>query len=91
MKVVTGTFAFDSSYASGGESITDIADEFKGLGSTTGMLGVLFQSTAVYNFPVDYTAGAEKVLAYNMASGNQASGDLSALTAVPFFAWGYIK
>ena len=89
--IVTGTFDFDSSYPTGGEDISSIADAF---GT---MLGCIFESKGGYTFSVDYTANAEKVLAYY---GNYDAADgvlievpgstsLATVTGVRFIAWGY--
>lgn len=96
MKIVTGTFAFDSSYATGGEDISDIFNQF------TSCLGVQFSDdgapitadTKVVNyFPVDHTA--KKVMAFgdDTTSGVPAqvanATNLSTITGVRFIAWGY--
>lgn len=92
LKFVTGTFAFDSSYPTGGESITGIAGQFQE------MLGCIFQSRLGYTFGVDYTAGAQKVLAYYSDYDAVADGaliqvpdttDLSTVTGVRFIAYGF--
>lgn len=91
LKFVTGTFDFDSSYPTGGESITSIASEF------TELFGVLFNPRLGYVFSVDYTAGAQKVLAYyadNDAGADSAliqvpdTTNLSTVTGVRFLAYG---
>lgn len=88
MKFVTGTFAFDSSYPTGGEAFTELADKFATL------QGVVFESKGGYTFTFDYTN--EKVLAYwvdttvDGAAQAQVANttDLSAVTGVRFLAWG---
>lgn len=90
-RVVYGTLAFDSSYPTGGESIT--------LAGTTGTTGlrrvdsvtVKFNSGYLFTYtPTDSVSG--KVLAYQGDNTNAAAApliqvanttDLSALTAVP--------
>lgn len=89
LKIVTGTVAFDSSYPTGGEATTDISGHF------TELLGVFFESKSGYTFSYDYTNN--KVLAYwvdttvDGAAQAQVANttDLSAVTGVRFFAWGY--
>lgn len=92
LKFVTGTIAFDSSYPTGGESITAIATQF------TELLGVTFTPHLGYVFDVDYTAATQKVLAYyvdNNAAGDSAmievpdTTNLATLTAVHFLAYGF--
>lgn len=55
-KTLSGTFAFDSSYPTGGESIADITGAFKSC------KGMVFQPTAGYYFVPDITNS--KVLVY---------------------------
>ena len=90
LKIVTGTLAFDASYPTGGEATTDISGHF------TELLGVLIESKSGYTFSYDYTNN--KVLAYyvdNNAAADSAqiqvpdTTDLSAVTGVRFFAWGF--
>lgn len=92
LKFVTGTFAFDSSYPTGGESITDIANQF------TELLGILVNPRLGYVFSVDYTAGAQKLLAYYSDYDAVADGaliqvpdttNLSTVTGVHFVAYGF--
>lgn len=95
-KVVTGKFTFDTSYPTGGEDITDIFNQFASL------LGIVFSdegapltlnAKVVNHFPVDYTG--KKVLAFgdDTTTGVPAEvanlTDLSTITNVRFFAWGY--
>lgn len=96
LKFVTGTFAFDSSYPTGGEDITEIFDCFKEL------LGIQFSDEGapitanakiVNSFPVDYAG--KKVLAFGddtttgVPAEVAATTNLSTLTGVRFVAWGY--
>lgn len=94
IKVVTGKFDFDASYPTGGESISDIADQF----ANGGFLGCVFEGKGGYIFEVDYTADAEKVKALHFDYDAAADGtaievpnatDLSGVTGVRFMAWGY--
>lgn len=92
MKVVTGSFNFDSSYPTGGESISDLFDQFQAISSTSGLLGVMFEDTALHSFALDRTAGSEKILAYVKTTGAQVGNGVDISASVPrFFAWGYIK
>jgi hypothetical protein len=86
MKIETGTIAFDSSYPTGGESIT--------FGFTPAV--VIVESKAGYVFSYDYTN--EKVLAYLADYDAAADGvliqvgnatNLSALTDVRYVAIGW--
>lgn len=88
-KTVSGTFAFDASYPTGGESISDITAQFRTC------QGIVFQPKGGYVFDADISNN--KVIAYRADYDAAADGplvqvpnttDLSALTAVPFFAWG---
>lgn len=92
LKFVPGQIAFDDSYPTGGESISAIADEFAEL------LGIFFENKAGYSFSADYTANAEKVLAYHADNDAVADSalievpdttDLEAVTGVRFLAWGH--
>lgn len=95
IKFVTGTFAFDSSYPTGGESISDIFDQFNNVSGTSQLLGVLFESAGGYTFGVDYSG--KKVLAYWVDTSTDGAAqaevvdttNLATLTAVRFIAWGY--
>ena len=89
LKVLFGTITFDSSYPTGGESVT-----FPGI--TTGEIGiVLIQNKGGYSFSFDKTNS--KVLAYydELSAGTDgvqiqvaSSVDLSAVTA-DFAVFGY--
>lgn len=90
-KVASGTFAFDSSYPTGGESISEIWDAFKSV------QGIIFPSRSGYVFDVDYTN--KKVLAYYSDYDAVADGaliqvpnttNLSTVTGVRWFAWGRV-
>ena len=90
MQVSTGTVAFDTTYPAGGEAFThDMVGfsqeiEMADFGEPCGGHVILFdrvnQKAKVYYG--DYSAGADGVLVEN------AVADISALTAVPFIAWG---
>lgn len=96
LKIVTGTFDFDSSYPTGGEDITEIFAQFAQL------LGIQFfdegapitaNAKIVNSFPVDYTG--KKVLAFGddtttgVPAEVAAATSLATLTGVRFIAWGY--
>lgn len=89
LKVVTGTIAFDASYPTGGEASTAISGHF------TELLGVIFESKSGYTF--EYNYDDNKVLAYWVDTSTDGAAqaevadttDLSAVTDVRFFAWGY--
>lgn len=89
----TGTIAFDSSYATGGESLDFTS---AGLDMFRTVLGVLVETKSGYLFEYDYTN--KKVKAYRFDYDAVADGaaievanttDLSAVTGVRVFAWGY--
>lgn len=93
MIFVTGKVAFDSSYPTGGEDISDVANQFP-----RQLLGVVWEGSGGYQFETDYTANAEKVKAFYGDNNNAADGplievpnatNLSALTGVRFLAWGW--
>lgn len=88
-----GTFAFDSSYPTGGEALAaaDIVNQFPG-----GVEQITIENAGGYIFKWD-RANA-KILAYFGDNDNASDGplieianttDLSALTAVPFVARGF--
>lgn len=87
-KTVSGTLAFDDSYPTGGESIADITGQFRTC------QGIVFQPKAGYTFDADIANN--KVIAYWVDTSTDGAAqaevtdetDLSALTAVPFLAWG---
>lgn len=90
-KIATGTFAFDSSYPTGGESVSGIWDLFKSV------QGLVFFSRSGYVFDVDYTN--KKVLAYYSDYDAGADGaliqvpdttNLSTVTGVRWMAWGRV-
>lgn len=90
LKIVTGTFDFDTSYPTGGEDITGIFNKF------ASTLGCEFFPRNGYTFTTDYTN--KKVLAYQGDNTNAAAApgvqvpnttNLSTLTGVRFIAWGY--
>lgn len=89
MRVVTGQIDLDNSYPTGGEAVTSIADKF------SEVLGVFIAPKAGYVFEYDYIN--EKVIAYwvdttvDGAAMAQVANttDLSAVTDIRFFAWGY--
>lgn len=91
MMMVTGQFSFDSSYPTGGESISDIADQFGEF------LGIWMEdpvnSTGTgKHIVIDYTADAEKALLYTEAAAEVANAsDQSNAASLRFFAWGYVK
>jgi hypothetical protein len=96
IKVVTGTYAFDSSYPTGGEDISDIFNQFANLSSTSGLLGLLFDQpltgaqTGKF-LKVDYTN--KKVQLFTNASPAVEvtnASDQSAITGLRFVAWGYV-
>lgn len=62
LSVLFGTMDFDSSYPTGGESISDIFDQFK-LESGNTNVYIFFSPAGGYVFGVDYSA--KKVLVYN--------------------------
>ena len=89
MKLVTGQYAFDSSYPTGGEDITDIFNQF------TSLLGILMEQplsgaqTGKF-LKIDYSG--KKVLLYTNASPAVEvanASDQSAITGLRFIAWGY--
>lgn len=82
LTLLTGTFAFDSSYPTGGESITDIYDMFRSCN------GVIFQgSDGTRLFAVDHTN--KKVKAFSALGTEVANAtDLSAVTGIRWLAWG---
>lgn len=86
-KFEVGTFALDSEYATGGEAITfpDMPKQ---------VMAVIIQPKGGYVFDYDITNG--KVIVYGQASNVlgaltqiAASVDLSALSNVPYVAYGY--
>lgn len=90
LKVLTGTFDFDSSYPTGGEAC-DLSQYFKG-----DPLGAIFAPKAGYVF--EYDATNKKVKAYYADYDAAADGalievanttNLSAVTGVPFIIWGW--
>lgn len=93
MKVVTGTYAFDSSYPTGGEDISDIFNQF---GKTSrAAVNIQFDQpltgaqTGKF-IKVDYTT--RKVLLYTNASPAVEvanASDQSAITGLRFVAIGY--
>jgi hypothetical protein len=89
LRLVTGTVAFDSSYPTGGESIT--AAKF-GLGKIDFLI-----ATALSGYVFFWDGTNSKLMAYyadNNAAGDSAliqvpdTTDLSALTAIPVLAIG---
>lgn len=88
LKFVTGTIAFDSSYPTNGESITTIADKF------ATVYGVLVSPASGYTF--EYDIANKKVKAFWVDTTVDGAAlaevanttNLSALSAVPFIAWG---
>lgn len=89
-RAVVGNFAFDSSYPTGGESLT-----YQNLGFTSRVDWINFESSGGYVFK--YDRANQKVLAYYADYDAVADGaliqvpnttDLSSLTAVRFFAIG---
>lgn len=93
-KVVTGSFAFDSSYPTGGESVSEIFDLFNSPGGTSRLEGLLFDQpltgAQTGKFAkVDYTA--KKVQLFTNASPAVEvanASDQSAITGLRFIAWG---
>ncbi len=69
------TFLFDSSYPTGGESLTTVFADF------TEVLAVFVQGPASRLYAIDYTPSAPKILLYT-ALGTEASGssDQSSIT-----------
>lgn len=86
--IVTGTFAFDSSYPTGGEDISAIWDAFPG-GSVNTILFEQPNIAAARTVGVD-TSG-KKLLAYTDGLVTQctATTNLSAITSLRFIAVGY--
>lgn len=92
-KVVTGTFAFDSSYPTGGEDISAIFDLFNDTTGTSRLNGILMDQPLTGSqtgkfLKVDYST--KKVLLYTNASPAVEvtnTSDQSAIT-VRFIAWG---
>lgn len=91
MKMLTGQFAFDSSYPTGGESISDIFDMF----ATSGLLFLFIEQplsgaqTGKF-VKVDYTN--KKLILYTNASPAVEvanASDQSAITGLRFCAIGY--
>ena len=87
MKLEVGEMAFDSEYATGGEAITFPDMPRK-------IMAVVIQPKGGYVF--DYDRTNAKVIVYGQASNVlgaltqiAASVDLSALSNVPYQAWGY--
>lgn len=97
IKVVTGTFTFDTSYPTGGEDISDIFNQFQGIGSTSGLLGIHMadptgSAGTGKSVVIDYTA--KKALLYtNAAPPVQVAdtSDQSGAANLRFIAWGYWK
>jgi hypothetical protein len=94
-KVVTGQFAFDNSYPTGGESLSDIFDFFNSVTGVSRLKGIIMEQPIIVGaqtgkfLKVDYTA--KKVLLYTNASpyAEVANGsDQSAITGLRFIAWG---
>jgi hypothetical protein len=81
-KVAMGTFDFDSSYPTGGESIADIYNLFRSCD------GVVFQATdGTRLYAVDHAA--QKVKAFTALATEVANAtNLSAVTGIRWFAWG---
>jgi len=86
--ILTGTFAFDSSYPTGGEDISAIWDAFP-----SGVVsGVLFQQPNVAAArTVDVNTTSKLLLAYTDGLVTQctATTNLSAITSLRWVAWGY--
>lgn len=82
-RFVGGTFDFDASYPTGGEDISDIIGAFP-----TKCQGCVFETDGTRLFVTDYTN--ETVKAFS-ALGTEVTNatDLSAVTGVRFFAWGF--
>lgn len=87
VRLVTGTIDFDSSYPTGGESISIPLNEVKGM---------LIENKSGYVF--QYDRANKKILAYYADcdfAGDKAlievanATSLSALTGVAFLAWGW--
>ncbi len=87
VKIVSGTFDFDTSYPTGGEDISAIWDLFpKGVVS-----GVLFEMPAVAAAKVvSVDTGNKKLLAYTDGFVTQVTNatNLSAITGKRWIAWG---
>lgn len=82
LKVLTGTFDFDSSYPTGGEDF-DVSAYFP-----KGVVAVLPMPKDGYTF--EYDKDNKKIIAYSAADTEVTDAtDLSALTAVSFIALGY--
>ena len=88
--IISGTIDFDASYPTGGEAF-DLSGKMQSL------KGILFEHKAGYTFQYDY--GNKKVLAYYADYDAAADGaliqvadatNLSAVTGVRFFAYGYV-
>ena len=88
LRIVEGTFAFDNSYPTGGETLTGLAAELERASV------VVFSNTAGYY--LDWDAANQKVIAY-YGNYDAADGvliqvpnttDLSAVTGVRFIAFG---
>lgn len=94
---ISGSFAFDASYPTNGESFVDSASNKIAAFLPKGQVKlVLFEQKAGYVFEYDYTN--DKVKAYYADYNAAADGalievpnttDLSALTDVRWIAWGY--
>lgn len=77
----SGTFAFDSSYPTGGEDLSDL------WGYLRTVRGVSVPTNGTYIFVADLTN--KKLLAYTALGTEVGNGvSLATLTAVPVFAWG---
>lgn len=94
-KVVTGQFAFDNSYPTGGESISDIFSYFNSVTGVSRLKGIIFEQPIIAGaqtgkfLRVDYTA--KTVMLFTNASPFAevgAGSDQSAITGLRFIAWG---
>lgn len=87
LAIQTGTIAFDSAYATGGEAIT-----FGGIATP---VAVVLPIASGYAF--EYVVSTKKIKAYGCSSGasapmNELSAgtDLSGLSQVPYITFGYV-
>lgn len=94
MKVVTGTFSFDSSYPTGGEDVSDIFNVFNNANGTSRLLGLMIEWPMLSagtgkRCVVDYTN--KKILLYDNAVATAQvanSSDQSGAANLRWIAWG---